>query len=75
MLALEARLRYTGAPVAALLRRMIPMTETAPPGAQQPDPPNKPSSAMGYVWIIAGIAGIALLLALSLFIGGLGEYR
>lgn len=51
------------------------MTETAPPGAQQPDPPNKPSSAMGYVWIIAGIAGIALLLALSLFIGGLGEYR
>ena len=46
------------------------MAEPAEP--QQPPPsPNKP----GWGTIIVGILGIALLLAISLFIGGLGEYR
>jgi hypothetical protein len=39
------------------------------------EPPNKPSSAVTYLWIFAGIAGIALLLAMSLFVGGLGQFR
>jgi hypothetical protein len=41
------------------------------PEVPEPDPAKKVSSAMGTVWLIAGMAGIALLLALSLFIAGM----
>lgn len=39
--------------------------------AEPAAPPPKP----GWGTIIVGILAIALLLAISLFIGGLGEYR